>query len=215
VSGDQKVDNVIQFYLLACRLKNLIRSGWGLYRVSAPRLESVAEHIFGTQMLAIGMALEFGYRVDLRKVLMMLAIHELGEVFVGDITIEDEVSKKEKSRKEMDSLERVLGDLASKEEIRGLFLEYEKGESDEAKFAKQIDKLEADLQVRIYDDGGFIEIPTEEQGVRGEIIQEYYGRRGWKRVAEAWVDYDLSHAGYDETFRKVAETARDKKLEVT
>ena len=63
-----KEKNVLQFYVLCNRLKNLIRSGWIDWNVQRDRIESVAEHIYGTQMLAIAMYSEFNYDLDLSKV---------------------------------------------------------------------------------------------------------------------------------------------------
>ena len=50
-----KEENVVKYYAICNRLKNVIRKGWKLWNVQRDRLESVAEHIFSTQMLAIAM----------------------------------------------------------------------------------------------------------------------------------------------------------------
>lgn len=50
------------------RLKNVIRTGWKKWNVQRERIESVAEHIFGVQMLAIAMKSEYQYDVDILKV---------------------------------------------------------------------------------------------------------------------------------------------------
>mgnify|MGYP003307729239 FL=1 len=61
--------NVVDFYVLCNTLKNVVRSGWKIWNVKKERLESIAEHIFGTQMLAVAMWSEYGYDIDLKKVL--------------------------------------------------------------------------------------------------------------------------------------------------
>ena len=75
----KKTERVIEYYVICNRLKTLIRTGWKNWQVQGDRLESVAEHIYGTQMLAIAMYSEYGYDLDLKKVILMLAIHELEE----------------------------------------------------------------------------------------------------------------------------------------
>jgi putative hydrolase of HD superfamily len=72
-----KERKVINYYVLCNKLKNLIRTGWKTWHVHRERLESVAEHIFGVQMLAIAMKSEYEYDIDISKVIMMIAIHEL------------------------------------------------------------------------------------------------------------------------------------------
>lgn len=73
----EKAEKVINYYVLCNKLKNVIRTGWLNWNVQRERLESVAEHIYGVQMLAIAMKSEYGYEIDIQKVIYMLAIHEL------------------------------------------------------------------------------------------------------------------------------------------
>jgi putative hydrolase of HD superfamily len=73
----EKEKRVIDYYVLCNKLKDVIRTGWKDWSVQRERLESVAEHIFGVQMLAIAMKSEYNYDVDILKVIMMIAIHEL------------------------------------------------------------------------------------------------------------------------------------------
>lgn len=54
-----KEENVLRYYLLCNKLKNVIRTGWKDWNVKAERLESVAEHIYGVQMLALAMNSDF------------------------------------------------------------------------------------------------------------------------------------------------------------
>lgn len=95
-----KEENVIHYYVMCNKLKNVIRTGWKNWKVQRERIESVAEHIFGVQMLAIAMKSEYQYDVDIMKVIYMLAIHELGEVVIGDLT-QFQISREEKEKKNM------------------------------------------------------------------------------------------------------------------
>lgn len=79
--------NIIKFYLYANKLKEKIRSGWIEISIEKQRLESVAEHIFGCLILAIGIDSEYKLDVDMYKVLKMLTLHELEEIIMGDLTL--------------------------------------------------------------------------------------------------------------------------------
>ena len=70
----KKEEKVINYYIICNRLKNVIRKGWKVWNVQRDRVESVAEHIFGVQMLAIAMKSEYQYDIDLLKVILMLAV---------------------------------------------------------------------------------------------------------------------------------------------
>ena len=71
-----KEQNVINYYVLCNKLKNVIRTGQKDWNVQRDRIESVAEHIYGVLMLAIAMQSEFEYDIDIKKVIFMIAIHE-------------------------------------------------------------------------------------------------------------------------------------------
>ena len=96
---DIKYEKAIRFYLLATKLKYKIRSGWDKihWNVSSDRIESIAEHVYGTCILAISLDSEFKSNIDLNKVLKMLTIHEIGEVLIGDITPFDNVTPEQKA----------------------------------------------------------------------------------------------------------------------
>ena len=70
----EKSESVIRYYVLCNKLKNVIRTGWKDWNVQRERIESVAEHIYGVQMLAIAMKSQYEYNIDLSKVIMMLVL---------------------------------------------------------------------------------------------------------------------------------------------
>ena len=70
-----KEKNVIDFYVQCNKLKDIVRTGWKDWNVKRERVESIAEHIYGVQMLAIAMWSEYKYDIDIMKVITMLAVH--------------------------------------------------------------------------------------------------------------------------------------------
>ena len=86
------VSEIINFYRYANQLKYKIRTGWLEIGIEKERLESVAEHIFGTLILAIGIESEYDLNLDMYKILKMLALHELEEVFMQDYKIRSNVT---------------------------------------------------------------------------------------------------------------------------
>ena len=59
-----KEERVLNYYVLCNKLKDVIRTGWKTWNVKRDRLESVAEHVYGVQMLAIAMKSEYSYDID-------------------------------------------------------------------------------------------------------------------------------------------------------
>ena len=131
-------------------MKNLIRTGWTDWLVKAPRLESVAEHIYGVEMLAIAMHSEFNYDIDLKKVILMLAVHELEEIKIGDLTYV-QISHEEKEIIGHEAVEQILKGLVNGNEIKQLIYEFDERKTPEAQFAYFCDKLECDLQAKLYE----------------------------------------------------------------
>lgn len=128
-----KEENVISFYVLCNSLKNVIRTGWQNWNVKRERLESIAEHIYGVQMIAIAMKSEYQYDIDMMKVIYMLAIHELGETIIGDLT-QFQISLEEKQKIEHQAVHNILNGMLDSEEIERLFLEFDAHETKESDF---------------------------------------------------------------------------------
>ena len=201
-----KEENVIKYYVLCNRLKNVIRTGWKNWHVKRERLESVAEHIFGVQMLAIAMKSEFQYDVDLMKVIFMLAIHELGETVIGDLT-QFQISKSEKEKIEHEAVHKILNNLLDCSQIESLFLEFDAHVTKEAKFAYQCDKLECDLQSKLYDEECCVDLNKEKNNalLTNEFVAKMFNT--YSTWSEAWMRFGQQVYPYDENFLSVSNYA--------
>lgn len=207
-----KPEKVVQFYVACNKLKDLIRTGWqGVWHVKKERLESVAEHIYGVQMLAIAMVLEYGYDINLMKVIMMLAVHELEEVVMGDI-IPFEMALEEKKARGRAVVAKMLNGLQDGEKIQRLFEEYYEQRTLEARFAKWCDKLEADLQMKIYDEEGRVDLAEQDGNamLADEEVRE--AAKGKDSASAIWLEYNRRKNGYDENFLAVSRYVEEHKI---
>lgn len=149
--GDRGASAPLSAYYQAAELKRLYRQGWLKRGVPEAACESVADHSFGTALLALFLAGKPPYEgVDRDKALRIALVHELGEVYAGDITPVDGVSAEEKASLERDSIRRVLAGLRGGEEYLALWEEFEAGVSPEARFVRELDRLEMGLQAAAY-----------------------------------------------------------------
>ena len=198
-----KEQKVVNYYVICNRLKNVIRSGWTTWNVQRERIESVAEHIFGVQMLAIAMKSEYQYDVDLLKVIYMIAIHELGEITIGDLT-QFEITLKEKEKIEHEAVHKILGDLLDRKEIENLFLEFDSHATKEAMFAYQCDKLECDLQCKLYDEEGCVDLNNQEGNIslKDQRVQSLLKTEdSWSTM---WLKFDQQIYPFDKNFKAVS-----------
>lgn len=185
-----KEKNVLKFYVLATTLKNKVRSGLLLWKVDKDRLESVAEHIYGTCILAIGIDSEYDLDIDLNKVLKMLVLHELEEVIIGDLTPFDEVTKEEKLNSGKEAVSKILKDLVKKEEYEILLDEFNSHITNESIFAYMCDKMECDIQMKLYEDLGCNDLNKEDlKPLRNKKIQELIDN-GSNTIADIFIEYD-------------------------
>ena len=142
---------VLEAYFEINHLKQLYRQGWLKRGIPPEQCESVAEHVFGMAMLAWWLIDRHDFAVDAAKVARMVLIHEIGEVYTGDLTPSDHVSVAEKHRRERTALEKILQKLSRAQDYIALWEEYERNETAEARLVRQIDRLEMALQALIYE----------------------------------------------------------------
>ena len=83
----------------------------------------------------------------------MLAVHELEETIIGVLTYLDINSDKKKIIGHK-AVEEILSELLNGEQIKDLIFEFDERKTKEAKFAYHCDKLECDLQCKLYDEAG-------------------------------------------------------------
>lgn len=188
---EEKIKNLLQFYLLATELKDKIRSGWKVWNIDRERVESVAEHIYGTCILAISIDSQFQLDIDLYKVVIMLVLHEIEEIKIGDLTPFDKITKEEKRKQGKRAVEQILSNLDKKVKYIELIEEFENMKTNESIFAKMCDKLEADIQSKLYCEENCIDINKKENAhlLKDKRIQKLL-ENGEKTVADLFIEND-------------------------
>ncbi len=144
----QQVMSLMRFIHLAERLKFTLRHGWA----SNGRQESVAEHSWRLALLAFLLAPYTQVNLNMEKVFGMAVIHDLCEVLTGDTpffeAIDGSPEKRKKQMLEEEAMKTLtsLLDRSIGDKFHTLWKEYEDGESEESKFVRALDKIEAQVQ---------------------------------------------------------------------
>ena len=186
---NNRIKDVVSFYALCSKLKDTIRKGPLTWNANRQRIESVAEHIYGVQMLAISIYYQFDYKLDLNKVIYMLAIHELEEIEIGDLAFY-ETTKEEKLANGKKATDYILKDLIGKEKISELLDEYNEKKTDEAIFAYHCDKLECDIQMKLYDQEGCFDLSNQPNNPIINIPSVKKVLDSEKNISNAWIEFD-------------------------
>jgi len=167
---------LVAAYFELDQLKQLYRQGWLRRGVPPERCESVADHIFGMVMLAWWLIDVQFPELNRDKVIRMVLVHELGEIYTGDLVPGDLVPAGEKRRLEREGFWQVAGKLPRGAEYLALWEEYEAGETREARFVKQVDRLEMAFQARVYQQQGFQPMEeffaSAEAGIHESFLRE-------------------------------------------
>ncbi|EHV9722533.1 HD domain-containing protein [Vibrio parahaemolyticus O1:K58] len=107
------------------------------------RLENSGEHSWHVALMAVLMEEHANAPVDICRVMKMLLIHDVVEIDAGDTFVYDIAATKEQAEKEIKAAERLFGMLPidQGQELLALWQEFEAAQSDDAKYAKALDRL--------------------------------------------------------------------------
>ncbi|MBE3716951.1 HD domain-containing protein [Vibrio parahaemolyticus] len=107
------------------------------------RLENSGEHSWHVALMAVLMEEHANAPVDICRVMKMLLIHDVVEIDAGDTFVYDTAASKEQIEKEIKAAERLFGMLPTDQgqELLALWQEFEAAQSDDAKYAKALDRL--------------------------------------------------------------------------
>lgn len=167
---EQRDTALLDFWRLAQQLKTIRRQGWLDRGVDAP--ESAADHSWGVALLAWLLARDEP-SLDRDRVLLIALVHDLPEALAGDPTPFDRYrnargtippsrfaeppaysaeARARKSVAERVALDQMLTPLdpSIADDIRDAWQEYEAGLTPEARFVRQVDKVETLLQAEAY-----------------------------------------------------------------
>lgn len=138
-----KINQTIEFIKEIEGLKSVTRTAW----TKNGRRESTAEHSWRLAMLL--MVLEEDFKdVDINKAIKMSLVHDLGELYDGDISAKLQSSDDNKSQIEERAMRRMLTTLPESLSVKiyDLWKEYNECSTKEAKLVKAMDKLETIVQ---------------------------------------------------------------------
>lgn len=150
----QKATQILKFLEFSSNLKKQERT----IKLSWERNESVADHSWQLSLMVLLVYPYLDKKIDLLKTLKMALVHDLAEAEIGDIphgqTALNPKLKQEKRLKEEKEIKKIRNMLKSDklgQEIYDLWHEIEALETQEAKFIKALDSVEANHQSTLFD----------------------------------------------------------------
>lgn len=131
----------IRFLLEADQLKTIVRRS---HLMAADRRENDAEHSWHLALMVIVLAEYADEPIDVGHTIALVTVHELVEIYAGDTFLYDAEAAASQTEREVAAAARLFSLLPADqtERLRGLWDEFEAGETPEARFAKAMDRLE-------------------------------------------------------------------------
>ena len=143
---------------------------------NSDRHENDAEHSWHLAMMAIVLSEHANEQIDVLKVLKMVLIHDIVEIDAGDTFIYDSVKNHSNTKEELKAAKRIFGMLPTEQaqEFISTWEEFEEGKTNEAKFARAMDRFEPLLQNTSNNGGTWSEFNVKYESVynKKKLIKE-------------------------------------------
>lgn len=138
-----RIDQQLAFLTESDKLKSVLR---GTSLNDGSRRENSGEHSWHIALYALVMAEHANRPVNIDRVIRMLLIHDLVEIDAGDVPIHSDAARDADAQLavEQAAASRIFGLLPDDQaaELRALWDEFEAAETDDAIFAKSIDRVQ-------------------------------------------------------------------------
>lgn len=207
-----RAEKVVNSYIIMNKLKDVVRTGWKNWGVKRERVESIAEHIFSVQQLALLMHLTYEKyeNIDIYKVILMLAIHETEEAYIGDLTLFD-ISREEKAKLGHKKVHEYFNQFMNGDEFEKIILEFDERKTEEAKFAYFCDKLDCDIQAWKYDGENCVDLNNQKDNKTfyDKKVQELLNQG--MSFGEMWIQFGQDRYNYDKPFLEVSNHIKTNK----
>lgn len=140
---DDELTQVLTFLERAADLKSTLRSGFN----NDGTRETTAAHTWRLALMAMMIGPEQS-DVDLLHLIKLCLVHDLGEAICGDVPATEQSDDDNRSQRERAAVLELAALLPAGKgaEIAALHAEYEAGQTQAARMAKGLDKLETILQ---------------------------------------------------------------------
>lgn len=163
-----RLDQQIAFLNEADKLKSITRA---TTLADGSRAENSAEHSWHLTLYALILSDQAKPSVDINRVIKMLILHDLVEIDAGDNPIFEEVDVAAMEAAEQVAADRIFGLLPNdiRDDLRAIWEEFEAAQSDDAQFAKSLDRFQPPMQNLASGGGSWTDYDVSEQMIADRV----------------------------------------------
>lgn len=172
--NDKTLDKQFDFLREIDQLKSVIRKS---PLIDQSRKENSAEHSWHLAMYALILKDSSEKEINIERVIKMLLIHDIVEIDAGDHPLHETIDNSLQEEAERKAAERIFSLLPDQQgnELKALWYEFEAAESNDAVFAKSLDRLQPLIHNVATNGGTWIEGNVSHEQVKqryGSVIAE-------------------------------------------
>lgn len=138
---EERLKKQLDFLLEIDKEKEIYRQ---THILGGKRRENDAEHAWHMAIMAFVLQEYANEDVDVLRIMKMVLMHDLVEIYAGDTYAYDETGKETQRERELAAADRIFGMLPEdqEQEFRSIWEEFEEKKSPEAKFARMLDNYQ-------------------------------------------------------------------------
>ncbi len=142
---NDRIESILGFLTTIDALKDVERR---TYVGSGERRENDAEHTWHMCMFALLLHREIGEQVNIQRVLQLILVHDLVEIYAGDTFAYDAAGQSGKAQREEEAAKRLFSLLPPdlEAELYAMWREFEELATPEAHFSHAVDRMQAFVQ---------------------------------------------------------------------
>lgn len=190
-TGSLRLLQQMQFVVEVDKVKSIFRRGHVLH---GDRHENDAEHSWHLAIMAVLLAEHANDSVDVLRVVKMALIHDLVEIDAGDTFAYDEAALQTQREREVRAADRIFGMLPGDmtDELRGLWEEFDRRETADARFAAALDRISGVLSSCHHQGGCWREAGVTVERIKARNSAIGSGSVALWEYAEALIDDALN-----------------------
>ena len=163
-----RLDLQVAFLNEADKLKSITRA---TTLADGSRPENSTEHSWYLTLYALVLANQAKPGVDITRVIKMLILHDLVEIEADDNPIFDDVDVAAMEASEQVTADRIFGMFPNyiRDDLRAVWEEFEEAQTDDAQFAKSLDRFQPPMLNIASGGGSWIDYNVSEQMIADRV----------------------------------------------
>lgn len=137
--NDSELKKCLSFIIEIDKMKDIERRS---LTYSGTHHENDAEHSYHLAIMALMLEKFASAPVDMLRVIKMVLVHDMVEIYAGDTYAFDKAANLDKEKREAQAALKLFTDIPNGEEFKALWEEFDRADTDDSLYAAALDRLQ-------------------------------------------------------------------------